>query len=258
MFASPDELPDELPDMKSTAPKSKAKAAQVDELPDLEGPASSNPEMPEELPDLEEHQAKKESQDLEELPDLEGKPEKKEPASFDELPDIEAKPKESIEEMPEIETPAEKPVKPAKPAVPQKPALKPAPAKKDAAPAKPAVAEPVPMAKQVAAQASAPSGVTVSAFFSQSPTNPKKYVDEGFGILATIAKANHSGEEIGANLERFKDVLKDIVGFSQSMFPMTNTARSLRKVKKPLEDGAVKDLLTNIQRWKGEILDKMK
>ncbi|HME55621.1 MAG TPA: hypothetical protein VKM55_25670 [Candidatus Lokiarchaeia archaeon] len=231
------------------------------ELPDLESPepslAISKPEFPEELPEIEGEAAEKAALPLEELPDLEEGGTKEEPAPEEELPEIEnkagAEEGESLEELPDIE---EAPEKPAKTAAPKTAALKPAPTKEATAQVK-SKAEAVPMAKQ-AAPAPASGGANVSAFFNKEPTNPKKYVDEGFNILVTIAKSNHSGEEIGANLERFKEVLKDIVGFSQSMFPMTTAARMLRKSKGPLANEAVNDLLSNLKRWKGEIIDKIK
>lgn len=231
------------------------------ELPDLEAPESSlvksKPELPDELPDLEVETEKKMPLSLEELPELENEAGKKATVTEEELPDIESKAgseeEELLEELPSIE---EVPEKPANKVASKKEALKPAPTKEEAVPVR-SKADAVPMAK-AAKPAPAAGDANISAFFNQVPTNSKKYVDEGFGILATIAKANHSGEEIGANLERFKEVLKDIVGFSQSMFPMTTTSRNLRKMKKPLDSAAIKDLLSNIQRWKGEIIDKIK
>ena len=160
----------------------------------------------------------------------------------------------------------------AVPAVPKAPApAKPAPAKdvvaepKEAAPkspAEPAAEEvPAPAPKPVEAPkpaAPAPS-VPVSAYFVQGPTgDPAKWVSGGFDILMSITKTNHSGEEIGANLEKFKDALKLAVTYSASMFPMTRRAHDLKNKKGPLEESRIKELLNEMQGWKGEIIGKFK
>ncbi len=194
---------------------------------------------------------------LPELPDIAGG-----------LPPIDAPPKPpAAETPPKVEKPAQKPV-PEKPAAvpskqPEKPP-EPQPAIKEHAAAPVQKKEPVPEAQpvQVTPQApvpvQGPAGVRIANVFNQPVAEVAEFIENGFAVLHAFLKDNHSGEEIGMNLDLFRNRLKDIVGFSQSLFPMMTTARNLKKSKEPLPKQVVEEMDNNLFRWKAEIIGHLK
>jgi regulator of replication initiation timing len=209
-------------------------------LPDLdELPAIS--ELPEELPALDEGAPPKE---LEELLPIEEAAEPEMPETGEsavaEMPEM--------EELPPIEEEAKAPV----PVRAQK--AKEAPVRQPVAVQvmRPGAAKPAP-------QAVAPGGTRVSVLFQQEEIDdPAEFIGQGFEIIASIAKANHSGEEIAANLDAFREKLKTIIGFSQVYFPMTSMVRTLKKSKGPVDDKVLDNLLSNLSDWRMDFVGKLK
>lgn len=178
---------------------------------------------------------------LEDLPPVEASPAAPELDPLEPLPDL-----EENEMAPGAKTPAPsgKPVPP----VPQEPepSTTPAPAP---APVQKTTTKPISTQK--------PAGARIAAFFNQPPAEKAAFIERGIEILTSIVKANNSGVEIGTNLEKFKDLAKSKVGFASCLFKITTSARNLKKQEEPLEDLAKQDLLSNLMKWKSELLDTL-
>lgn len=235
----------ELPEIDAGAGPAAGELELLGELPDIDagaGPAApARPEM-DELPSIDESPAPQ-------SPAVPTKPPAPAKGVASPVPAVLAKPA-AMEKPPAPEVPPT-PVL-AKPVPPTAPSPGP-----EAMPDAELKASPPAAAKPAAAPVT--SGVRVSAYFDQGPAgDPHKWVDEGFNILSSIARANHSGEEIGANLDKFKDALKLVISYCQSMFPMTRKAHELKKKKEPLDDGNLKDLLSELSSWKAEVISKIK
>nr|MDO8119133.1 hypothetical protein [Candidatus Sigynarchaeota archaeon] len=215
------------------------------------------------------------------LPDLDALPSLDKPVpDLPDLPDMEKEP-------PHVKVPP-KPAPPAKPSAAEKPAPEkipersPAPSTHVPKPPgakegeKPKVqadgpamapvqkkeqameAQPVQAPSQAPVPVQGPEGVRIANIFNQPVADVADFIENGFSVIQSLVKDNHSSEEVGINLDLFRNRLKDIVGFSQSLFPMMTTARNLKKSKDLIQKQVLEELSNNLFRWKAEIIGHLK